>query len=393
MQAFKVYFKVVRASRMQMLVYVIVFLGVTMVMSSLYGGSVAPQAASFSAVRSKAAVISYDEDSPLLKGFVDYLSASAQLEDISGEGEALQDALFFHAIEFAVKIPKGFTQAFLDGEDVSLEMASSAYSADTVFLKDLVDRYFNTAALYVKHGAGLDQTEIVQLVASDLRASAPVRVEAAASAQPTAGEYVYVLNYMSYPLFAMLILGVVTIMLVFNQTDLKRRNLCAPVPSAKTNLQVFLGHLIYGVICWALMCLIGVGRYVHEMVSVKGLWACLNAFAFMLACLGISFLVGTLIKKSTVVPAIQNILALGTSFLSGAFVPQYLLGKTVLTIASFTPTYWYVRANHAIAELPGFSLTEVAPILGYMLILLGFGAAALLVALAAARKQSGGSAN
>jgi ABC-2 type transport system permease protein len=126
------------------------------------------------------------------------------------------------------------------------------------------------------------------------------------------------------------------------------------------------------------------------MLSLQGLWLCLNALVFMIACLGISFLLGTLIKKRNAQAPLQNTLTLAFSFLSGAFVPQFMLGKTVLTIASFTPNYWYIKSNHAIAALSSFSLGNIAPVLNNMLIVLGFGAAALLVAMAISKKRSAG---
>lgn len=41
----------------------------------------------------------------------------------------------------------------------------------------------------------------------------------------------------------------------------------------------------------------------------------------------------------------STVLSLGTSFISGVMVPQQFLGKKVLTIAKFFPTYYFVRIN------------------------------------------------
>jgi ABC-2 type transport system permease protein len=51
----------------------------------------------------------------------------------------------------------------------------------------------------------------------------------------------------------------------------------------------------------------------------------------------------------------MNVLTLGMSFISGVFVPQAILGKTVLTIAQFTPVFWFVKANIAIESQIDFS--------------------------------------
>jgi len=390
MQVFKVYFKVIRSNRGQLIMYVMIFLLMTFIVSTFYSNVAAPQTASFSASKPRVAIINEDELSPLMAGFTEYFSEHASLEKIGSQGDALQDALFFHSVEYAVKIPKGFTQAFMSGEDAALETTGTPDSTSAVFLQTLVDRYFATAALYVKYGKGNDQAGLAQLVRNDLGQAAPVQVASSAPVRPAEGQYLYVFNYMSYTLFAVLILGVTTFMLSFNETDLKRRNLCAPLPSTSMNLQMFLANMVFGVVCWALMSGMGVAIYFKDMISLNGLWLCLNAFVFMIACLGISFLLGTLIKKRNAQAPLQNTLTLAFSFLSGAFVPQFMLGKTVLTIASFTPTYWFIKSNHLIAALSGFSLDSIAPVLFNMLIMMGFGAAALLTAMAISKKRGAG---
>ncbi len=390
MQVFKVYFKVIRSNRGQLIMYVMIFLLMTFLITTFYSNVGVPQTASFSASKPRVAMINEDEPSTLVKGFLEYFSEHASLQTMEARGDALQDALFFHSVEYAVKIPKGFTEAFLSGGDVALEAGGTPDSTNAVFLQTLVDKYFATAALYVKYGKGNNQAELAQLVLADLKKTAPIRVESPTQVKPSEGQHLYAFNYMSYTLFAVLILGVTTFMLTFNEMDLKRRNLCAPLPSAKMNLQMFLANMVFGAVCWALMSGMGVAIYAKEMISLQGLWLCLNAFAFMIASLGISFLLGTLIKKRNAQAPLQNTLTLAFSFLSGAFVPQFMLGKTVLTIASFTPTYWYIKSNHMIAALSSFSLSNIAPVLFNMLIVLGFGAAALLVAMAISKKRSAG---
>jgi ABC-2 type transport system permease protein len=390
MQVFKVYFKVIRSNRGQLIMYVMIFLLMTFLVSAFYSNVSTPQTSSFSASKPKVALINEDNNSALVTGFTEYFSEHVSLATMDAQGDALKDALFFHSVEYAVKIPKGFTEAFMKGEDAALEAAGTPDSTNAVFLQTLVDRYFATAALYVKYGKGNDQAELTRFVRADLNKTAPVWVESSTPVRPNEGQHLYVFNYMSYTLFAVLILGVTTFMLSFNETDLKRRNLCAPIRSSSMNLQMFLANMVFGAVCWALMSGLGVAIYAKEMIYLQGLWLCLNAFVFMIACLGISFLLGTLIKKRNAQAPLQNTLTLAFSFLSGAFVPQFMLGKTVLTIASFTPTYWYIKSNHVITALSSFTLSNIAPVLFNMLIVLGFGAAALLVAMAISKKRNAG---
>ena len=70
--------------------------------------------------------------------------------------------------------------------------------------------------------------------------------------------------------------------------------------------------------------------------------------------------------------AAANVISLGCCFISGVFVPQEYLGDTVLSIAKFNPTYWYVKANDEISVLVNYNKENLMPIFISMLIVFGF---------------------
>ena len=69
----------------------------------------------------------------------------------------------------------------------------------------------------------------------------------------------------------------------------------------------------------------------------------------------------------------------GALALLGLLLP--LLGDNVLTIASFTPTYWYIKANNEIAAAASFNATNLQSIFTSMVLVLAFGVAVLAVTL------------
>ena len=93
---------------------------------------------------------------------------------------------------------------------------------------------------------------------------------------------------------------------------------------------------------------------------------------FGISVLGLSFLVGNLVKGREAISAVANIITLSSCFLSGVFVPQAFLAESVLRVASFFPTYWYVKANALIANLTQFDFASLSEVLGIFLIELGF---------------------
>lgn len=56
--------------------------------------------------------------------------------------------------------------------------------------------------------------------------------------------YSYYFNYLAYALLAVLILGISSIMMVFNNQDIKRRNSCAPMRLKNFNAQLAIASTI-----------------------------------------------------------------------------------------------------------------------------------------------------
>jgi ABC-2 type transport system permease protein len=153
------------------------------------------------------------------------------------------------------------------------------------------------------------------------------------------------------------------------------------------NLQLIMGNLVFAFVCYMLLAGFGFILNRENMMSYNGLLLCVNALVFTISALSISYLVGLLIKNVNAQSAIANVLALGFSFLSGVFVPQQFLSDKTLAIASFTPTYWYVKANNVIGTLSSFSFDNLSEVLTYMLIELGFALAIFSVALVVSKQK------
>jgi ABC-2 type transport system permease protein len=194
-------------------------------------------------------------------------------------------------------------------------------------------------------------------------------------------------RYYAYVAFAVLILGITSVMLSFNNLDLRRRNLASPIKNINYNMQIILGSLVFTILVWFVITLISIFIYGLEVVTSKSILLVLNAFVVSFAALSLSFFVGNFIKSKGAQSAVATILSLGLCFLSGVFVPQEFMSSSVLKISSFTPTYWYVKAVNDIGELTVFSSENILPIVYSMLIQLGFALAILLISLILVRQK------
>ncbi|MDD3599706.1 MAG: ABC transporter permease [Firmicutes bacterium] len=386
MQVFKAYFKVMRGSAASIAVNLCVFLGISVLVSSM-----APAASimNFEPTRIPVAVINRDSDGQLAQGLVDYLGQTSRLVPYPDDPEKLQDALFFRNVGYIAIIPAGFSDAFMSGRDCAIEKVIVPDSTSSYYVDMSIDRFLNTVRLHRKYSEEESQAELVAAARADLAFDTAVAMKSSGAA--TGGErpaYTYYFAYCAYALLAMVMTGVSSIMIAFNKPDLYLRNLCSPLPGMNMSLQLAAGHAVFALGCWAILV---VGSFVlhgQSLMSSKlaGLYS-LNtlAFAAVSACIG--FLVGSFVKSNAAQAGAINVITLGMSFLGGVFVPQSVMSKSVLSVGRFLPSYWFVRANDAIGELSRFDPGSLRPIYGSILIQLGFAAALFSVALLLSKER------
>lgn len=384
MPVFKLCMKIIKKNLPSMMIYVVVFLSISVVFAA---NATKSQPTSFSPQKASVAFIS-EESSPLIDGFKQELSKNADYVTIPDETEKLQDALFFRNVTYILRIPKGFTEAFLRGENVQIQKTIVPNSISNAYIDISINQYFNAARLYVKNVKGITQEELVQHLKTDLASDVPVELKRAQAQADTHSDFsMYYFNYLSYALSSVLILGISSVMLVFNNKDLSRRNFCSPISAGQVNFHFILANLIFTLSCWAIM--VGTGILINLRNSLNGNlpYFLLNSLVFTLCASSISFLIGNVLKNRNAISAVCNVVTLGPCFISGVFVPQEFLSDSVLKIAGFTPTYWYVKANNLIGSLTSMNASNFQQLFYYILIEFGFALAFFAVSLAVGKRK------
>ncbi len=389
MKVFKVYFKIIRSNLPMLSIYIVIFMLFAVILSMYGGGS---STNTFTEVKNRVMIINHDDSTPLTDGIKDYLGEKSIIVPTAKDEYAIKDALFYEDAAYILTIPEGFSEDFLTGEHkLSLGKMAVPNSQAGVQLDMLIEKYLNNFNLYVE-AKGIIPTdeaaliETAALVKDDLSKETDVIWTGAAPKDSIfkAGAF---FSYLPYSMLSIMILAVSSIMQVFSKGDLKKRMQCAPTPATRINLELLLGNLCFAVVVWIFMTILALLLTGTSIVDNRMQLMILNALVFSITALSLSFLLGYLIKGPGAQHSVANVVALGTSFISGVFVPQSLLGDTVKHVASFTPTYWYVTAVSDITALNSFSWADTRSIYMGMLIQFVFAAAFLVVALVLGRQR------
>lgn len=384
MPVFKAYFRVFLKVLPSLFIYVGIFIAISVIATTVSQDTFSGD---FEQTDVSIAVIDREGGSPLVEGMKAYLGKTNTFVEIEDDPEALQDALFFRKVEYILIVPEGYTDSFLSGGMMKLDKLTVPDSMNAAYLDLAVDRYWNTARLFLAGGQTAPDA-IAAGVAGSLEVHTDVTMTGVQTQAPESNGMVLYYNYMAYILLAVIVLSISTILMAFNHSDIRRRNQCAPVPLRSVNAQLVLGNALVALMIWGLLVvcsLVVVGGRSENGGQIT--LFILNSLVFTVVCVSIGFLSGMFIRNTNVQSAVANVISLGMSFLCGVFVPQSVLSPAVLTAASFLPPYWFVKANNAIGRLTEITADSLSPVVTAMLIQLGFAAAIFAVGLLISRQR------
>ncbi|MCL1855467.1 MAG: ABC transporter permease [Clostridia bacterium] len=351
MQVFKAYLKILWRIKAQLLIYVGVFLALAFAFSA-GGGS--ERATAFVGTKTATAWLEEGATTVLSAGLKDALEPYADFRDVPQDPEGQRDALFYRRVEVILRVPNGFEEDFMRGEDVKLGRTTVPDSIGGYAIDARVDKYLNTARIYRDHMPELDASEVAARTLEDLQIEADVSFFEGHVVDIRVAYCNSFFNYMSYTMLIVMILGVSTAMIAFDTKEIRLRNAASPLAPTAVSRQLYGGSLVLAMIVGAAMLLLAIGIYGDIVTGPQGGLLGLNVTVFSLVALSLSFLTSNFIRNRNVANGVANVISLGTSFISGAFVPQAMLGPSVLFAASFTPSYWFIKANNDIFSLTRF---------------------------------------
>lgn len=364
MQVFKNYFKIVKSFLPMILMYLTIFLFFAILATSQSGS----EGGAFSTIKPPVAIENHD-GSIFSNGFVDYIKQNTEVVDIEDSENARKEAIYFQKVLYIYVIPENFGNDLFAGKEPKITTLQ-VFSSYAEQARMLGENYLRLAGPRIV--AGMSQDDVVAGIKNDMTQAKTVAEIRGVKVSDSSSKVQYFYNFASYVILALCIMIISMVMIIFTSKNIKRRNLVSALSYGKITGQLFFGNLILAVIVWLMFVVASCFIYPDTMLTTAGIFYALNSFVFTTVALSISFLIGSLSKNKNVASAMTNIIALGSSFICGVFMPQSLLGDSVLAFAKFLPTYWYVKSNELIYGLSDFSFESLKPIFINMLIILGF---------------------
>ena len=340
MTVFKGYMKIIGQNRMLILLYVAIFFGCTLLFQSTAGKS----ETSYQAEKLNIGIVDEDGGS-LAESLTEYLGNLHHLIPIENDVSEIQEKLYYREVDYVVRIPKNFYKKCIEGDEkLSVTKIPDTYSGS--YVDQQINSFLNNARTY--QASGFTEAES----ASALEKAQSVKVmfsndEKSAEDAP----YVYYFRYMPYLFLALFGFVMGNILIVFHNSDLKKRMAASPVSGRRQSLEGILCMSLAGLTLWIFVIVIGILFYGRDFYTSENfVYYLLNSASMLFVDIALAYLMGTIAPNRDALTGIANIISLGMCFLGGVFVPLEFMGSHVKAVSHFLPVYWYEKANDLLAN-------------------------------------------
>lgn len=323
---------------------------------------------SFEASKPSVIIVNNDKEEGITKNLIDYIKQNCEIPEVEDNEDARNDSLFYEEASLIIYIPENYNTDFLNGKnpEIKIKKSTSYYSS---FAEMMLERYVKVANVYQK--SITDETELISKINETLDKQTKTELISKLDTTSLSRASRY-FNFASYSFLACLIYVICLILTTFNEENVKKRTLISSFNYKKYNRILLLSNMLYSFVLWALYAVMSFVLIGDIMLSTNALIMILNSLVFVICATALSFFIGNLVKNKNAIGGIVNVVALGSSFLCGAFVPAEWLPDFVKTIAHVLPTYYYINANDTLANLEEINFDTLMPIFTNMGIVLGF---------------------
>lgn len=348
MTVFKTFLKVLNRYKGMVILYtvmLIVFGGLNMKSNN--------QTTDFIATKPSVLIINNDENVGLTKGLIDYINENSDVKNIENNDDSINDALFYREVNYIIYIPENFRKDILSGKNPEILVKSTGdYQANLAEM--MVEKYVKLANVYIKglyeNESVEKESEIIEKIKNVLNQNTEIQITTKLDTTNLAKLSRYY-SFANYTLLAGVIFVICTILSSFKNEMVNKRTIISSTNYKKHNLQLMLANSLFAICLWGLYIIVSFILFGNAMCSLHGLLYGINSFVFVLCTVSIAFLISSLVKSKGAINGIVNVVALGSSFLCGSFVPTQWLPDYVIKIAHILPSYWFIHNNELIQNI------------------------------------------
>lgn len=363
MTVFKTFWKIVNKYKGTIILY-------TVMLISFGGINLASNdtTTTFTSTLPNIAIVNNDQKSVLTNNLISYLSENSKVVDIENDEEKINDALFYRDVSYVVYIPKNYTNDVLKGMNPIINIKSTNDYTSSLEEMMLTD-YLNLQNTYLK--LTTDQAKLTNYINDTLKDKSEVVLTSKFDTN-TLSKVSRYFNFASYSILAVVIFIITLVLTSFKEKTVNKRIVVSSTNYKKHSGLILKSSLLYALIVWVLFSLLAIILLGKSLLNIRGLLLSLNTLIFTLQALTFALLISSLVNNKDAIGGVVNVVALGSAFLCGAFIPSMYLPEKVVSISHIFPAYYYNNSNDLVTSLEVINLTTLKPFITNIVMMLVF---------------------
>ncbi len=313
-------------------------------------------------------IINQDVNKGLTKNLIDYMKKNSNIVKVENNEEKINDSLFYREVSYVIYIPKDYRKNVLLGNNPKLDIKKTD-EYDAHLSEMMLKRYIKLQNIYNKEAGSED--ELITLINDNINDDVNVKITSKVDTSKTYN-IAYYFNFASYSILAIIIYIICLVLCSFKEERISKRINISSINYKSHNNKILLASIVFSSIVWLLFVIIGVTIVGDIMFSIRGLISIINSFIFTFCALTLSILISSLTNNKNAISGIVNVIALGSAFLCGAFVPAEYLPSSVLNFAHILPAYYYINSNDLLKNIDVINISSMYSIIINTIIIIMF---------------------
>lgn len=313
-------------------------------------------------------IINQDVNKGLTKNLIDYMKKNSNIVKVENNEEKINDSLFYREVSYVIYIPKDYRKNVLLGNNPKLDIKKTD-EYDAHLSEMMLKRYIKLQNIYNKEAGSED--ELITLINDNINDDVNVKITSKVDTSKTYN-IAYYFNFASYSILAIIIYIICLVLCSFKEESISKRINISSINYKSHNNKILLASIVFSSIVWLLFVIIGVIVVGDIMFSLRGLISIINSLIFTFCALTLSILISSLTNNKNAISGIVNVIALGSAFLCGAFVPAEYLPSSVLNFAHILPAYYYINSNDLLKNIDVINISSMYSIIINTIIIIMF---------------------
>lgn len=363
MTVFRAFLKVLNKCKVPIIMYTVMLI--------FFGGfnmQTSENSTNFVASKPDILIINQDKEEGITENLINYIKGKSKIIEIENNEEAINDALFYRDVNYIIYIPENYREDFLSGKEPEIKIKSTG-DYQSSLAEMMLERYIKLANIYQKNL--YSEQEIISKINEILAKETEIQITSKLDTNNLKKATFYY-NFTNYSILAGCVYVICLILSSFKEEKIAKRTIISSMNYKKYNRYLLLSNSLFAIVLWFFYVVLSFILVGNVMFTEHGIIYIVNSFVFTICAVTIAILIGNLANNKNAINGIVNVIALGSSFLCGAFVPMELLPDTVLKIAHILPSYYFISSNEMITQLEVVNFESMRPILFNMGIILIF---------------------